>query len=299
MGKKERRARADDVTGNVDERMKRETSRKKTKVSSGAAAAAATAPSTVTTSYVDFSDAARATRVAPPPPIYHIREAPVAAAAAAGFRTHDLSDDGSEAQGRARYLMPTHSEYAPCLAQSYVGFHVDEPSIMRPDFHDDVTGALNALVDAGHFHYDVLAAGKSVSPTFVQRTLVGERGMTYHYQKLRIFAHPWADADTPEGSPLRVVRELNETLRARTRQLLRASPDPRVGAKVSGSCEFNVTLINLMEPAHKCTTVQLKEEGQYGMGNASVSWHSDSSLEDLSTVAVYHQTVGLTRPRAL
>ena len=30
----------------------------------------------------------------------------------------------------------------------------------------------------------------------------------------------------------------------------------------------------------------LKPEGRYGMGDASVSWHSDSSLQNLSTVAV-------------
>ena len=36
----------------------------------------------------------------------------------------------------------------------------------------------------------------------------------------------------------------------------------------------------------------LKDEGQFGMGKASVSWHSDSSLQDTSTVAVYHQTSG-------
>ena len=93
-------------------------------------------------------------------------------------------------------------------------------------------------------------------------------------------------------SPLRVVRRLNEALRARSRKLLRDSPDPRVGVEVTGSCDFNVTLINFMEPAHRCTAVPLKEESQYGMGNASVSWHADSSLQDMSTVAVYHQTEG-------
>ena len=49
---------------------------------------------------------------------------------------------------------------------------------------------------------DVLAAGKTVSPTFVSRTLVGERGMTYHYQSFA-FALPWSDEDAPEGSPAR------------------------------------------------------------------------------------------------
>jgi hypothetical protein len=88
-------------------------------------------------------------------------------------------------------------------------------------------------------------------------------------------------ADTP--APIRVVRKLNDAMRTRSRQLLKEMPDPRVG-NVTGSCDFNVTLINLMEPAHKCVAVPLKEEALYGMGNASVSWHSDSSLQDVSTV---------------
>ena len=92
------------------------------------------------------------------------------------------------------------------------------------------------------------------------------------------------------GSPLRVVRRLNDAMKRRSRALLTSHRDARVG-DVTGSCEFNVTLINLMEPERK-ESVALKDEGQFGMGKASVSWHSDSSLQDTSTVAVYHQTSG-------
>jgi alpha-ketoglutarate-dependent dioxygenase FTO len=46
-----------------------------------------------------------------------------------------------------------------------------------------------------------------------------------------------------------------------------------------------------MEPERR-ESMALKDEGQFGMGKASVSWHSDSSLQDTSTVAVYHQTAG-------
>ena len=232
-----------------------------------------------TSAAASSSHAARVVVGRPPPP-YRLRGAPTGGA--------DADPDGASlAMG---YLAPSHAEYEACVGQSYVGFHVDEPSVLPPALHEDVERALDALVALGHFHYDVLAAGKTVSPTFVQRTLVGDRGMTYHYQKLRIFAHPWEDAETSKGSPLRVVRRLNDALRARCRALLTSAPDPRLGAHVTGSCEFNVTLINLMEPAEKCVAVPLKEEGLYGMGNASVSWHSDSSLQDMSTVAVYHQT---------
>ena len=81
------------------------------------------------------------------------------------------------------------------------------------------------------------------------------------------------------GSPLRVVRRLNDAMKRRSRALLTSHRDARVG-DVTGSCEFNVTLINLMEPERK-ESVALKDEGQFGMGKASVSWHSDSSLRDL------------------
>ena len=188
------------------------------------------------------------------------------------------------------YITPEHDEYDACVARSYVGFVVDPPRVLPDELHADVAAAFKTMAKRGLFTRDVLAAGKTVSPTFVSRTLVGERGMTYHYQKLRIFALPWSDEDAPEGSPLRVVRRLNDAMKRRSRALLMRHGDARVG-DVTGSCEFNVTLINLMEPERK-ESVALKDEGQFGMGKASVSWHSDSSLQDTSTVAVYHQTSG-------
>ena len=187
------------------------------------------------------------------------------------------------------YITPSHDEYDTCVGRSYVGFRVDPPSILPDALHADVADAFRVMTKRGMFTRDVLAAGKSVSPTFVSRTLVGDRGMTYHYQKLRIFALPWDDELTPEGSPLRTVKRLNDAMKQRSRALLAKHADPRV--KVTGSCEFNVTLINLMEPERR-ESMALKDEGQFGMGKASVSWHSDSSLQDTSTVAVYHQTAG-------
>jgi alpha-ketoglutarate-dependent dioxygenase FTO len=149
-----------------------------------------------------------------------------------------------------------------------------------------------------------------VSPTFVRRVLVGERGMTYHYQKLRIFAHSWHEQDIsararssgvssgPDLSPLRVVRELNETLKARSARVLKQTrvttrDDEMTSRRTSrhdGSCDFNVALINLMDAsaAASRSDVPLKDESRYGMGPTSVSWHSDSSLQPFSTVAVYH-----------
>ena len=285
-------------------------------------------------------------RAAPPPPSYRLR----------GTSGSDDDDDDAAPS----FLTPSHAEYERCMKTSYLGFHVDDPSALPEKTHREIARAFERMASDGIFHRDVLAAGKSVSPTFVSRTLLGERGMTYHYQRLRIFAHPWDEETQPDAShPFRAVKRLNDALVSRSTAVLRASSDPRLGDGVDGSCDFNVTLINLMEPASRCAEVPLKDEALFGMGKArsvrsphadwfprprsrgarrslrtsfspgvslrpslafdpdtprclstpsdafelrpdvalndgttqtSVSWHSDSSLQDVSTVAVYHQT---------
>ena len=63
---------------------------------------------------------------------------------------------------------------------------------------------------------------------------------------------------------------------------------------IAGSADFNLTLINYMEPtasragARRPNPQGLKSEPEYGMGKVSVSWHADSSLENHSAIAVYH-----------
>ncbi|TRY56804.1 hypothetical protein DNTS_005474 [Danionella cerebrum] len=51
-----------------------------------------------------------------------------------------------------------------------------------------------------------------------------------------------------------------------------------------GLVQFNVTLINYMDPT---AMTQLKEEPYYGMGKMAVGWHHDENLVPLSPVAVY------------
>ncbi|CAB1339202.1 unnamed protein product [Coregonus sp. 'balchen'] len=51
-----------------------------------------------------------------------------------------------------------------------------------------------------------------------------------------------------------------------------------------GPAQFNVTLLNYMDPA---AMSQLKEEPYYGMGKMAVGWHHDENLVSLSPVAVY------------
>ena len=214
--------------------------------------------------------------------------------------SYRLSTCDTDEASAASVLRPGDDEYEPCVRRAYAGFHVDPPDALARETHDAAAGAFESMRALGLFHRDVLAAGNVVSPTFVRRVLVGDRGMTYHYQKLRIFAHSWHDDDlvgreTTESratdlSPLRVVRELNETLKARSARVLRQTRPMNVPNAHDGSCDFNVTLINLMDAkaAAARSDVPLKDESRYGMGPTSVSWHSDSSLQPHSTVAVYH-----------
>ena len=194
-------------------------------------------------------------RAAPPPPSYRLR----------GTSGSDDDDDDAAPS----FLTPSHAEYERCMKTSYLGFHVDDPSALPEKTHREIARAFERMASDGIFHRDVLAAGKSVSPTFVSRTLLGERGMTYHYQRLRIFAHPWDEETQPDAShPFRAVKRLNDALVSRSTAVLRASSDPRLGDGVDGSCDFNVTLINLMEPASRCAEVPLKDEALFGMGKA-------------------------------
>ncbi|XP_056134586.1 alpha-ketoglutarate-dependent dioxygenase FTO [Lampris incognitus] len=52
----------------------------------------------------------------------------------------------------------------------------------------------------------------------------------------------------------------------------------------TGPVQFNVTLLNYMDPA---AMTQLKEEPYYGMGKMAVGWHHDENLINHSPVAVY------------
>ena len=173
-------------------------------------------------------------------------------------------------------LTPSDAGYDDVLRAHYDGFVVDDPGALPASAHDDVRRAFQTMLENGEFTHDVLQAGQKVSRTFVRRVLLGERGCTYHYQRLRLFAQPWEGREAYD-----VVRELNEQLKERTRRALAA------GRHEKSECDYNVTLINYMETVEE-SEVALKDETMYGLGATSVSWHSDSSLRENSTVAVYH-----------
>jgi mRNA N6-methyladenine demethylase len=175
--------------------------------------------------------------------------------------------------------------YHELLREHYAGFVLLPAAQVHPQsFHVQSKLALEKLRDAGYYQYDmVMAGGKNLSRTFVQRTLVGEPGITYKYLGLRLFAHAWSGPNTP--AVFRSIYQMNQEMIRLTKEQLKLLPPPNNSNSRRGSHAYNLTLINYMEPA---SDTLLREEEFYGMGKASVSWHADSSLQDYSSIGVYH-----------
>lgn len=99
--------------------------------------------------------------------------------------------------------------------------------------------------------YDVvMAGGKYSSRTFVKRTLVGDPGITYKYLGLRLFAHAWRGQGVLPI--MKAVGEMNQAMVQMTRR-----------HKNHGRCDYNLTLINYMEPTSH-SKIGFKEEVDYG-----------------------------------
>eukprot|EP00937_MAST-01D_sp_MAST-1D-sp2_P006143 g6143.t1 len=189
------------------------------------------------------------------------------------------------------FLTPADARFAELMERSYVGFHI-EPARALPDtFHGLFRRSFEQLDAEGYYQYDIVAPAGRPASTYVKRTLVGEPGITYKYLGLRLFAHPWSGEGASDVC--RQVCQLNATLAQRTERMLRRHTVPRLAAlpgpaQHPGSCQYNLTLINRMDPS--CLKHNLKDEPIHGMGPASVSWHCDSGLENFSSIAVYHHT---------
>ncbi|CAM9981938.1 unnamed protein product [Sphacelaria rigidula] len=222
---------------------------------------------------------------------------------------------------RRPWLSPGDALFEEALASSYRGLRHVPAADVPTSVHKGFRRAFDSLSHAGLFLYDtVQAGGKRLSRTFVTRTLVGDAGITYKYLGLRLFAHPWdrdpgfdfrtgpGDAlanalDDPcekiqradVGSTLRDIAILSSWMHGRAVGLLRdhsrgvgAAEGVAEGGGETGSCDFNLTLINRMECSS--TKRDLKPDPLFSMGKCSVSWHADSCLQDFSTIGVYHCT---------
>jgi alpha-ketoglutarate-dependent dioxygenase FTO len=182
----------------------------------------------------------------------------------------------------AGYLLePGEPHYDACVRQCYRGF-VHQPAGVPAPMEQRLLGALESLKANGYFHCDVVQGMGSWMRTFVRRILVGAPGMTYSYLGLRIFAHPWERkaGATPE---MEVIARTNDAVTVATQRLL----DEGKGVGKGGRCDYNVTLINLMEDQdHRGGALRNKSGNNLGGGQVAVSWHADSSLENFSSIAV-------------
>ncbi len=184
--------------------------------------------------------------------------------------------------------------------QSYPGFHVE--SIRKSNIHKRVGQALQKLTENGYFHYDIVAYGNKVNSTRVQRVLVGAPGMTYLYQKLRLFALPWTDKSICGGA-LIPINELNEMLKEKSKSKLKEKR--ALGGHVAqsagvGDYSFNLTLINAALVNHRSqretipvqNILDFKDDSRFNNHGEklAVNWHKDSTLEPFSTIAVHHHT---------
>lgn len=148
--------------------------------------------------------------------------------------------------------------FSDLVKDHYNGFvHVPGDQVQPSNFHVKAKAALQHLRDANYYQYDiVMAGGKHTSRTFVKRTLVGDPGITYKYLGLRLFAHAWSG---PGVLPvMKTIGELNQHMIDMTRTY-----------KDFGQCNYNLTLINFMEPSSH-SKIGLKDEAFYGMGKLFV-----------------------------
>ena len=212
-------------------------------------------------------------------------------------RSYSLPSNGK------KYFTPENGpEFDRLVKEQYDGFvHVSVNEVTPSNFHQRAKSALERLRDSNYYQvrctlthhnftfleqivdniaactllskkYDVvMAGGKHSSRTFVKRTLVGNPGITYKYLGLRLFAHSWSGPGTPPL--LKAIGDLNQDMirmtlkhktKKRQRQLNRGSEQSNTHQEdVNGSCEYNLTLINYMEPSSH-TKIGFKDEAFYG-----------------------------------
>jgi alpha-ketoglutarate-dependent dioxygenase FTO len=210
-----------------------------------------------------------------PPPEKYSDEISVAKPNSPSQTTHSRSFDVSNLHGK-KYLTPEDGQaFQDLIHDHYQGFvHVPADQVAS-NFDQTAKAAFERLRDANYYQYDIVkAGGKHASRTFVKRTLVGEPGITYKYLGLRLFAHAWSGPGVPPV--MKTIGDLNRQMVEMTKEHANY-----------GNCEYNLTLINFMEPSSH-SKVGFKDEAFYGMGKVSVSWHADSSLEKNSSIGVYH-----------
>lgn len=176
--------------------------------------------------------------------------------------------------------------------------------------------SLLLLDQVGFFREDMTqpaGLGTRCAKTYVTRCLLGECGTTYKYLGLRMFSYPWNSTSSESSSEedasittnekkkkvqdaVRNIYQLNSTLEERTSCHLQSLSDKRKGRGraqgVKGTRgKFDITLINKMTLHPRLKPEPMFSNSKNAQNKCTVSWHSDSSLEHYSTIAVYQALV--------
>lgn len=184
-------------------------------------------------------------------------------------------------------LEPGMQHYEEVMQRCFKGFVKQPADALPPGLDRRVIQALERLKEARLFHHDVVTnGGIRLGATVVRRILVGEPGITYKYLGLRTFAHPWrGEGARKELAPM---LELNELMTTSTRKLLAKGH----GVGHAGSCAYNLSLVNLLEPSDARGGALRNRAGEkLGTGSLAVSWHADSSVQPASSIAVVNLTL--------
>uniref|UniRef100_A0A673J5A9 Alpha-ketoglutarate-dependent dioxygenase FTO n=1 Tax=Sinocyclocheilus rhinocerous TaxID=307959 RepID=A0A673J5A9_9TELE len=179
----------------------------------------------------------------------------------------------------------------------YAGLALRQSSALPDGLHERVQSALITLQRCGCLLRDLVRVRDRDVFTAVSRALVGQPGYTYRYLNTRLFTIPWhcegeegqkdekekpcCDSDLRDQEKEKKEEEEEDSGQGCSHSSPPSSTPP---PDVAGLVQFNMTLINYMDPT---AMTQLKEEPYYGMGKMAVGWHHDENLVPLSPVAVY------------
>jgi FTO catalytic domain len=119
------------------------------------------------------------------------------------------------------------ASFKAALETSYQGFETDPPEVFASLECD---AALESLHAEAFFRTDItqpFGLGTPCASTYVTRCLLGDKGNTYRYLGLRMFAHPW-DPDlvgkyyksSQVQGAIHAIYKLNQKLQEQTRKHL-------------------------------------------------------------------------------
>jgi len=170
------------------------------------------------------------------------------------------------------------------LETCYKGIVIDPPTSLPPNLPPTkISQTLKSLTP--YYQSDMtqpFGLNTPLAKTYVKRCLVGVKGTTYKYLGIRMFASDWKKAG--DGG----VAKLNDWMEVRTSHHLDELGKSR-SYPPCGSNKYTVALINMMTSYDKKDKDnKLKKEPDFGNDRTNVSWHADSSLQNYSTIAVYH-----------